>query len=466
MIRGAGWGRIYTEMIQDERVQALNDGEVAGGSYVVYWMQQAARADCNHALEYAVRRANELQLPVVAAFGITQRFPGANERHYAFMLEGLAETRSRLAERGIGLVVRLSPPVELILGLAGEAALVVTDRGYLKIQRNWRRRAAQRAACRVEQVETDVVVPVETASDEEQWAARTLRPRIHEHLDRFLAPLEETSLERDSVGLVEEGLELDDVEGLLEEMRVSRSAGPVSAFRGGASRAERLLEEFCADRLPGYAESAGDPNAECVSHMSPYLHFGQISPLRIALRVSAEEGAGRKNIDAYLKELIVRRELSMNFCLYNGRYDSFACLPEWARQTLRQHAGDERPYLYSREELAKAGTHDPYWNAAQRRMMQTGKMHNRMRMYWGKKILEWTADPEEAFRTALELNNRYELDGRDPNSYAGVAWCFGKHDQGWAERDVFGKVRYMNAAGLERKFDAETYVRETPGAGG
>ncbi len=204
-----------------------------------------------------------------------------------------------------------------------------------------------------------------------------------------------------------------------------------------------------------YEELKNDPTKECVSNMSPFLHFGQISPLHIALRVSETDSPGK---DAYLEELIVRRELSVNFVFYNKNYDAFEGLPEWAKKTLKEHEKDPREYVYTLEELENAETHDPYWNAAQREMTLRGKMHGYMRMYWGKKIIEWSRTPENAFKTAVYLNNKYELDGRGPNGFTGVAWCFGKHDRPWKERPIFGKIRYMNANGLKRKFDADGYV--------
>jgi len=448
-------------MIHGERVQTLNDLEARGdGTYVLYWMQRAQRAASNHALEFAIREANQRQLPLLAVFGITQRFPDANTRAYAFMLEGLRETKRTLSERGILLEVRLEPPVEAVRGLADDAATVVVDRGYLRIERQWRQRVASRLACPLVQVESDVVVPVETASPKEEYAAYTIRPKIHEHLDTFLSPLEETGLERGTLDRTDRGLKLKDIEALLERMRINRSADRVDTFRGAASEAAGLLENFIEEKLDGYAEERNDPSQDYLSQMSPYLHFGQISPLRIALRVRNAEGVGKENRDAYLEELIVRRELSMNFCLYNPHYDSLDGLPDWAQETLHEHAGDGRTHVYDLEAFERAATHDPYWNAAQREMKLTGKMHGYMRMYWGKKILEWTPGPEIAMRIALTLNNRYELDGRDPNGYTGVAWCLGKHDRAWAEREVYGKVRYMSAGGLERKFDIDAYVRK------
>jgi len=454
-------------VIYGERVQRLNDEGASGaGQYVLYWMQRAQRATMNHALEFAVRKANELRLPLLAVFGITQRFPAANTRSYAFMLQGLQETERALHERGVQLVVRMQPPVEAVRDLGSEAALVVVDRSYLRVPRRWRARVARRLSCPLVQVESDVVVPVETASSKEEYAAYTIRPKIHEHLDAFLVPLEETALQRDSLGLPCEGVALGDLEALLERMRINRSADRVDTFRGGSSQADELLDDFIAHKLESYADRRNDPSLDYLSHMSPYLHFGQISPLEIALRIrGAEEigpakGNGEHPKDAYLEELIVRRELSMNFCAYNPEYDALTCLPDWARKTLEAHAGDRREYVYDQRAFEAGRTHDPYWNAAQQEMVLTGKMHGYMRMYWGKKILEWTPSPEEAHRIALELNNRYELDGRDPNGFTGVAWCFGKHDRAWAERDVYGKVRYMSAGGLERKFDIDAYVQK------
>jgi deoxyribodipyrimidine photo-lyase len=200
-----------------------------------------------------------------------------------------------------------------------------------------------------------------------------------------------------------------------------------------------------------------------VSDISPYLHFGQISPLYVALEVANAAGVRKEAREAYLEQLIVRRELSMNFVNFNDHYDSYDCIPSWAKRTLAEHESDRRQYEYSVEELEQGRTHDPYWNAAQREMVDSGKMHNYMRMYWGKKIIEWTPKPEDAFRAALYLNNKYELDGRDPNGFTGVAWCFGKHDRPWQERKVFGKVRYMNAEGLRRKFDMDAYLRKVGG---
>ncbi len=446
--------------IQQERIQKLNDKSPRKGRFVLYWMQASQRAEFNHALEYAVSLANENLLPVVVLFGLTDSFPEANLRHYAFMLDGLNEVETSLAKRGIRFVLRRQSPEKAACEMAREASLVVTDRGYLRIQKAWREYVARHSPCAVFQVESDVVVPVETASSKEEYAAATLRPKIHRLLDAYLIPLGETPVEKDSLSMDFRGLPLDDPGKLLKGLDIENDVPTVTFLRGGYTRARALLDDFIVNKLRHYADRRNAPELDFSSHMSPYLHFGQISPLEIALKVLGRKGVPEASKKAYLEELIVRRELSMNFVHYNPRYDTPEALPDWARKTLKEHGRDRREYLYSRSDLEKARTHDPYWNAAQEEMVAAGKMHNYMRMYWGKKIIEWSETPEEAFRTALYLNNRYELDGRDPNGFAGVAWCFGKHDRPWTERKIFGKVRYMNAAGLERKFDMGAYVKK------
>jgi deoxyribodipyrimidine photo-lyase len=443
-------------VIQQERIESINRKPVRDGRYVLYWMQAAQRAEYNHALEHAVGRANEMKRPVVVAFGLTADFPEANARHYHFMLEGLREARSTLENRGIRMVVRAQPPATGIPELAREACLVVVDAGHLRVQRRWRADVAEAIECRLEEVETNLIVPVEEAAEAENFSAGTFRPRITRKLHDYLVELKRRKLGRDSLNLRLDGLDLDNPERVIKELKIDDSVGRVSGFRGGAAEAKCRLEDFLKNKLHDYAEQRNDPNADAQSNLSPYLHFGQISPLYVALQVRQAPGKGK---DAYLEELIVRRELSFNFVHYHHQYDDFKCLPPWAKRTLDYHGRDKREHVYSSEEFETANTHDPYWNAAQKEMVLTGKMHGYMRMYWGKKILEWTKTPQEAFRIALYLNNKYELDGRDPNGFAGVAWCFGKHDRAWADRPVFGKIRYMNAAGLRRKFDPDAYVR-------
>ncbi|MEI7836847.1 MAG: deoxyribodipyrimidine photo-lyase, partial [Planctomycetota bacterium] len=330
-------------------------------------MQQSQRERCNHALEYAAMQANRLGVPLLAAFALTD-FPQANLRHYTFMLEGLRQTQADLARRGVQLVVRVGPPEAVIGELARDAAMVVMDVGYLRLQRRWRTRVAGTVPCRCVAVESDVVVPVRAACPKEAYAARTLRPRIWRLLDEFLVVPPLVTLRKDSLGLHLGSLPLGDINAALAGLAIDRSVPAVEAFIGGASEARRHLRAFLRDKLARYHADRGDPSMGVESHMSPYLHFGQISPVDIALQV-LRAPVPKAAKDVYLEELIVRRELSMNFVWYNARYDSFAGLPTWARITLKGHASDRRPAVYTRRQLENAQTHDPYWNAAQRQMV-------------------------------------------------------------------------------------------------
>ena len=447
--------------VADTRIKHLNDRKVRKGRYVLYWMQQSQRAEHNHALEYAIQHANILGQGVIVGFGLMDDYPEANLRHYTFMLEGLRETMTTLAARGIKMVLRRGHPPEVALKLSRGASMVVCDRGYLKHQRDWRERVAIEANCRVVQVESDVVVPVEVVSDKAEYAARTIRPKIHRHLKTYLVGLKSTQANQSSLGMKIKGMDLDDPDKLLTKLKLDRSLSPVSDFfKGGTSQAVKRLRGFIHHHLKHYDQHSNQPQTNDISHMSPYLHFGQISPLYLALQISRAPISLKASKDAYLEELIVRRELAMNFAYYTSKYDDYDCIPGWAQKTLADHQHDERGHIYSRRQLEKADTHDPYWNACMLEMKYTGFMHNYMRMYWGKKILEWSSNPQKAFRTTLAINNKYFLDGRDPNSYAGVGWIYGVHDRAWAERPIFGKTRYMAASGLERKCDIAAYVKK------
>ena len=450
-------------MLHSERVQSLNDTpERAGARYVLYWMQQAQRARTNHALEYALQSANERGLKLVVGFGLMDDYPEANRRHYAFMLDGLAEVAGDLRQRRIRFVLRHGSPDRVALDLAEDAALVVCDRGYLRHQVAWRRTVADEAGCRVVQVESDVVVPIEVASDKAEFGARTIRPKIERHRDTFMARLDERPTEHPSLDLDLRGdFEPLDPNGTLGQLKLDDSVDRVTRFMGGASHARERLERFIDEKLNGYADGRNEPVARQCSELSPYLHFGQISPLDLALAARDAKGVGKEDRASFLEELIVRRELAMNFVAFTDDYDQFSMLPGWARKSMTEHAADEREHLYDEGQLEAGETHDPYWNAAMREMRVSGYMHNYMRMYWGKKIIEWSKSHEEAFATTLRLNNRWFLDGRDPASYANVGWLYGLHDRAWTERPVFGKLRYMNANGLKRKFDIEAYVAWT-----
>ena len=445
--------------IQSSRIQTLNDLGPAKGDFVLYWMQQSQRAEYNHALEYAVQQANKIDQRVLVVFGLMDDYPEANLRHYTFMLEGLQETRAALAKRGIKMVVQKGNPADVALSVGRNASLIVCDRGYLRHQRRWREKVARNADCRVAQIESDVVVPMEVVSNKAEYAARTIRPKIHKHLNDYLVGFKPAKIKKSSLNIQISGLDLTDAAAVAGKMSIDKSVLPVTAFfTGGTSAAKKIFREFLRQRFINYVDNRNQPQTDDISHMSKYLHFGQISPLYLALEILKTDRRLKNAREAYLEELIVRRELAMNFVYHTPKYDSYACLPPWAQKTLAEHKKDRREYLYTHRQLENARTHDEYWNAAMREMKTTGFMHNYMRMYWGKKILEWAKTPEQAYKTALALNNKYFLDGRDANSYAGVAWVFGMHDRAWFERPIFGKIRYMAASGLERKCDIQAYV--------
>lgn len=466
-------------MIQQERIKFRGEGEMNESGYaVVYWMQQSQRNEFNHALEYAIFRANQMNLPVVVFFALTPGFPEANYRHYLFMLEGLKEVKEALNKRGVGFVMWLESPEDAVVEFCEKIkpAMLIFDKGYLNVQRMWREKIVRNLKdLKIVEVESDVVIPVETTSNKQEFAARTIRPKITKLLPEFLHVLEQQKVKKsfESAGKEDENflvnfssqVDLNDVEKVARDLPIDMKV-TAGVVKGGRSEAVKYLKEFIEEIGFHYAENRNQPMKKALSMMSPYLHFGQISALEIALRIKAAVAKNKfpsEQADVYLEELIVRRELSMNFCHFNIGYDRYErALPNWALESLAKRSTDKREFIYTQDEFEKAQTHDEIWNACQNEMVKTGKMHGYMRMYWGKKILEWCAEPAAAFKIALYLNNKYELDGRDPNGFTGVAWCFGKHDRPWGpERPIFGLVRFMNDAGIKRKIkDWKEYVEK------
>ncbi|HNX26064.1 MAG TPA: deoxyribodipyrimidine photo-lyase [Phycisphaerae bacterium] len=429
---------------------ARNDGR-----YVLYWMQQSQRTRYNHALEYATEEANRLGRPLMVAFCVAA-YPQANVRHYAFMLQGIDEVRRELEKRHACFITRIGQPSDLISELAKPAALLITDRGYTPIQSRWRQDVCKNCDVPVIEVESDVVVPVDIASDKREYSAATLRRKITPLIDEYLLLPRQRSLKIAADAINEKSDDIS-LKNVTKKLHLDASVSPVDGFCGGYSQAEKRLTEFVSKKLRGYDELRNDPTKNFTSGLSAYMHFGQISPIEIALAVKTAD-APKPDRDAFLEQLTVRRELAMNFLRFCQKADDYESLPGWARATLESHDKD-RKKTYTLRQLEQASTVDEYWNAAQRQLVRTGTIHNYMRMYWGKKILEWAPSAKLGFEWCVHLNDRYALDGRDANSYAGIAWCFGNHDRPWSERPIYGNVRCMTAGGLERKFDIRSYAK-------
>lgn len=443
--------------VDGDRIKKLNSKDYNRGP-VCYWMSRDGRVEDNWALLFAQQKALEHEVPLIVVYNLDPGFLGGGYRQHAFKIKGLQEVENDLKMKGIPFFMVIEKEgVESLLEFfrEKEIGLLVTDFSPLRIAREWSATVRQKLELPMYGVDAHNIVPIWEASDKKEFAAHTIRPKISKQLGVYLTPI--PSLLRHPHAYKGKVSTID-WEGILHDDRFNQEIKEVDWLTPGYRAASKLLKHFIQHKLEGYALRRNDPNKDGLSHISPYLHYGQIAPQRVALEVErAHVSADDK--EAYLEELIIRRELADNFCFYEPNYDSFEGFHEWAQKTLNEHRDDKREYVYSQEEFEKAQTHDDLWNAAQLEMVQTGKMHGFMRMYWAKKILEWTESPEQALEIAIYLNDRYELDGRDPNGYTGIAWSIGGiHDRAWGERDVFGKIRYMNYAGCKRKFDVDAYV--------
>ena len=434
-----------------------------GGACVVYWMQRAQRVQDNPALDVAIEAANVLGLPVVIYFGVLPNYPNANLRHYYFLQQGLRDVAGDAAERGLGFVVRRFP--DTLEGFLEEvqAALLLGDENPCREPEKWRRALARRIRMPFWTVDADVVVP-SRVFHRSFALLHHFRPRLKAELPRFLLAPQKIRVIRPwkpKPPPASFDLAQDITAGFT---KLDRSVKPVDSFRGGTRSAVRRLGEFLRADLAGYDRNRNHPETSGTSRLSPYLHFGNIGPLTVALAVQKAAGKGGVSPSAserFLEQLIGWRELAVLFVRREPNYDTWECAAPWARRSLLEHAGDPRPYRYSFDRLERGETRDELWNAAQRQMVATGWMHNTLRMYWAKKILEWAPDAATAFDWAVILNDRYELDGRDPNGYAGIAWAIvGKLDRPWFNRPIFGLVRPMSGSSFAKKFDAQSYIRQ------
>ena len=451
-----------SQLSQDPRVTVRRAGTPDPyGECVVYWMQRAQRGIDNPALDLAVDAANELRKPLVAFFAPVPFFPNANLRHYRFLSQGIPDIATALAKRNIGFVLRRFPEHSL-LRFCDEvnAALVIGDENPLREPEEWRHTAAKKLTVPLWTVDADVIVPSKLL-EKGQYAAHIFRRRLQPHLKTFLTPAKNNRAhvawkKPQPLAALDAGFDIT------QGWPLDRSVPPVADWGGGTEEALRMLREFVEHKLQGYSSGRNKPEIDRTSRLSPYLHFGHLSPITVALAVT-QSRAPAADKAAFLDQLITWRELAVNLVRFNPDYDNFECAEPWAHRTLAKHAQDHRPVIYSERQLEQAETHDQLWNAAQMQMISTGWMHNYMRMYWAKKILEWTRSPAEAYRTAVYLNDKYELDGRDPNGYAGIAWAIvGKFDRPWFERPIFGQIRYMSGQSTGRKFNSKEYIRQNP----
>lgn len=445
---------------------------------IAYYMHRDQRVQDNWALVYAQQLAMKHSLPLHVVTLITTihpRDPGATVRTLQFCFDGLQEVAEECKQLNISYHMLLDQGGENPGNKLADWMLdcgvgcLVTDFSALRQHRGIVQQivdAPQIEGRPIYQVDAHNVVPVTVTSDKQEYAARTIRNKINSKLPEFLKDFPPiTSHPHGDAGATKRHFAADvgvagelkeDWDGVLASMELDTTVQPVEKFKGGTKAGYAALESFITQRIKHYNDKRNDPNTEALSDLSPWFHIGAISVARAVLSV-------RKRASSYsstfIEESIVRRELSDNFCYYNQNYGTLKGATEWAQKTLDDHRNDKREYVYTKEQFVNAETHDDLWNAAQIQLTKEGKMHGFMRMYWAKKVLEWTESPEMALEVGLYLNDRYSLDGCDANGVVGVMWSVcGVHDQGWGERPVFGKIRFMNYAGCKRKFDIDQYI--------
>lgn len=436
-----------------KRVRKLNKKE--GKGPVVYWMSRDQRVDDNWALLYAQELASKSKQPLIVVFCLVNKFLGAAIRQYDFMLNGLELVEKDLKKKNIPFYMLAGNPGKEIPKFIKKHKIGVlfTDFDPLKIKRKWKNEVNNKISIPFFEVDAHNIVPCWVASPKLEYAAYTIRPKIKKKLSEFLENFPKIRKQRQKWKKPK-----NDWKKLRKSLKIDFKVPEVGWTVPGEKQAVFTLKKFIKTKLNKYPDDRNDPSKNGLSNLSPFLHFGQLASQRVALEVNKSK-AKKPAKDAFLEEVIIRKELSDNFCFYNKHYDSFKGFPDWAKKTLKKHKKDKREYAYSLKQLEKAQTHDDLWNAAQMEMVKTGKMHGYMRMYWGKKILEWTNNSKTALKYAIYLNDKYEIDGRDPNGYVGCAWSIGGvHDRAWKERKIFGKIRFMSYGGCKSKFSIKDYI--------
>jgi deoxyribodipyrimidine photo-lyase len=454
----------------DDRVRILNSSPFREkADYVLYWTQMDRRAESNFALNHAIALANQTGLPLLVYEGLTCSYKYANDRIHTFMLQAVPETAHRMKRLGAGYCFYLrrkrSDPNDILYRLAAHAAAVVTDDFPTFIAAQHNVGVPEKIGVAFHAVDATCIVPM-NRHEKREYGAYTIRPRIHRMLPEYLKPAPQIKLKtRWSGPAIPHHTDVTphNIGDLVASCEIDHSVAPSDYFIGGRLEAEKRLEHFLEHNLRRYARDKNEPSRQATSDLSPYLHFGHISSLEIALAVKEHAHRHRLIADEFLEELIVRRELAFNFARFATNIESFDDLPEWCKQNMREHARDKREVVYSPKQFETAATHDPLWNATQKELLRRGKIHGYYRMYWGKKIIEWSPTYEDALRTMIYLHDRYALDGRDPNTYTNILWCFGLHDRPWTSRPVFGTFRWMSFDGMKRKTNIQAYIDEIEG---
>ncbi|XP_051873274.1 CPD photolyase isoform X2 [Pristis pectinata] len=429
---------------------------------ITYWMSRDHRVQDNWAFLYAQLLALEHKLPIHVCFCLVPKFLGATIRQFGFMLKGLKEVAEECQMLNIAFHLLTGFPKDVLPEFVKEHNIgaIVTDFSPLRLPLQWIEEVKNKLPEDLQFVQVDAhnIVPCWVASDKQEYSARTIRGKIHDKLPQFLTDFPPviqhpyTSPQK---------VQIIDWDAAYASLQVDRTVLEVDWAKAGTTAGLTKLETFIKEYLKNFSTDRNNPNKAALSNMSPWFHFGQVSVQRAILEIKKFRNKFKESVDSYVEEAMVRRELADNFCFYNKQYDQFEGASEWAQKTLKLHSSDKRPYLYTLKQLENGKTHDSLWNAAQLQMVHEGKMHGFLRMYWAKKILEWTSSPEEALTFSVYLNDRYQLDGIDPNGYVGCMWSIcGIHDQGWAERPIFGKIRYMNYNGCKRKFDVAQFERK------
>jgi deoxyribodipyrimidine photo-lyase len=469
--------------MNQKRVVKLNTKDILRGP-ILYWMNREMRVQDNWSLLYAQELANNHKQPLVVVYNLVPNFLGGGKRQLAFKIEALKEIQKNLKKKNISFHVIVDATGKNsgkeVINFSNQikAGAIVTDFYPLKLPRSWNDYVRKNVSCAFFGVEAHNIVPTWIASDKKEYGAYTIRPKIHRLLPEFFDEFPILKKHQYTFNTKIPEIRWDTI---MSETEITESLKSISWAPAGESGAKKILQQFIKKGIHTYADQRNDPNKDAQSNLSPYLHYGMIAPQRVALEIVKITGKNitdivhhaknkakieiKNNLNitdhagAFLEEIIIRRELSDNFCFYDANYDNPDCFPDWAKKSLTKSEKEPRTYLYTKKQFETGETHDNLWNAAQMQMVMTGKMHGYMRMYWAKKILEWTKDSSDAMKIAIYLNDTYSLDGRDPNGYAGIAWSIGGvHDRAWFSRPVFGQIRYMSYGGCKGKFDVKKYI--------